>query len=178
MKGAAFRRMLIISLGVTLGWIICIGFILLNCQRLPLDVGDTSSGLLPSGDVSFFGYLTSGLESTALGRYKPGPEADRTERSKISCWVSWKPSPERPWWVDYHIRGYAVVSGRLEQATVPTFGHFGQFKRCLTLSKSVIPPLPVTAGYWLVSVMICNAIGLAFGFRKVGISGGCAAHSM
>jgi hypothetical protein len=158
--------MLIISLSVTLGWIIYIGFILLNCQRLPLDVSDTSRGRVPNGNVCFFGYLTLGFETSTLLHHFPGPEEYGKGPSGIDCWVDWDQVAKTPWWSDYPIKGYAVVAGRIEQASVPMFGHFGQYKRQLILSKIVIPPLPVTAGYWLISVMICNAIGLLLGFRK------------
>jgi len=151
---------------VSLGWAIYIGFVLVNSKRLPLEVSAAYGEVAPHASTWFFGYLTSGLETTTFGRYKTRAQDTVDARSRIGCWVDWNLAADYPWWADIRIKGYAVVAGRIKQESVPTFGHLGQFKRNFTVTRCVIPPLPVTVVYWLVSVMICNAIGLLLRFRK------------
>jgi len=162
MKHGILHQVLLASICVSMAWVVYIGIILINCQRLPYDVSGTKFEVTSINNTLYSGYLMSGLETTALARRVPMPEDDMYERVKIGCWVDWTRTTEVPWWAHFHIRGYAVIAGRLEQSEVPTFGHFGQYKRQLIVTKTVIPPLPVTVGYWLISVIISNAIWLVF----------------
>lgn len=161
------HKLLAVLVSVTLGWVIFIGYAIYISKRLPIDdVYRTEK----SEVMYHFGYLTSGYEQTYLFSHKPQHQDNTMDATRIRCWVDWSSCESSPWWLNYRINGYAVIAGQINHSATPTFGHFGQDKRTLKVTKILLPPLPISAMYWMLTagLIVIILILIKIGIQKRG----------
>ncbi len=134
------RGLLFIAIGMTAAWIIFAVGSISVAQRLSLD---ESPQLDKKEATYYFGYLTSGYETTSLFSHQPLQQDRWSDVTRMRCWVDWSSCENPPWWTRFPIRGYAVVAGQIEHSAIPKFGHFGQDKHVLRATHALLPPVPV-----------------------------------